>query len=239
MLLIDCSQHESVLGLVRAADSVRTDVTTRTYASSMHAAREPFWDELRALTAEAGVAPGAIRSVAVAVGPGGFTGLRVSVAFAQALAMANQIPIVAVPSAAIFSVSDRARGGRGPWLVALAAKERTAWVALVAHPDKLGSDVVADEGSVVDPDAFSALIAEVARLGGVLLADDHLAPELAACAQKAEISTRALEVEPRAFAALASEILAARGGIAPALLRPIYAREPEAVTKWRQRKTAR
>lgn len=233
LLFVDCSQRASILGLAvqDAAGAMR--VTTRVFEPSPHAEREAFWDELRALAGETGVSPDAIRAVAVAVGPGGFTGLRVSVAFAKAFALARGIPAIPVPSAALFAASDRARGGRGPWLVALASKAQTAWAALVDDP------LVAIDGDIVDASALATLAAEAARAGGALLADDHLDPALAACASAEGVATRTLAVEPRVFAEISAEIHARGGAVAPAALLPVYAREPEAVTNWRARAAAR
>ena len=238
MLLVDCSQRESVLALAMRDPSGVLSVASRAFRATGSdaggAAREPFWDELRALAAEAGVAPGQIASIAVAVGPGGFTGLRVSIAFAKAFALARGVPIVPVPSASLFAASDRARAGNGPWLVALAAKGATAWVATVR-----GDFLECDGAAVVDADAFAVLARQAAQGGGVLLADGHLDATLAERAREVGLSTRALVVDSGAFAAISAEIFARGGAVAPAALQPIYAREPEAVTNWRARASAR
>lgn len=230
MLLIDCSQRQSVLGLAVRDERDVGSVVIRTFAVTTHAEREAFWDELRALTAEARLAPSDLRCVAVATGPGGFTGLRVSIAVAQALALAHGIPVVPVPSASLFSASDEARGGRGPWLVALAAKGATAWATVVERPTDASA-----QGAVVDLESFAALCEGVARRGGALLADEHLDSQLAECANRLGLSRRTPKVDGSAFAVISEEIRASRGGVRPAALLPIYAREPEAVTNWRLR----
>lgn len=235
MLLVDCSQRGCVLGLAVPEGAGRTIVTSRRFTPDMHAVREPFWDELRALMAGSapGLEPSELGSVAVAVGPGGFTGLRVSVAFAKALALARGIPVVPVPSALVFAASDRMAGGEaadGPRMVALAAKGRTAWVALVDQPCALGR-----EGEVLDPDAFEALAAETVLRKGRLLADEHLDSELGERARKAGLLRGELAVDVAAFAEISAEILRRGGAVEPARLQPIYAREPEAVTNWRMR----
>jgi tRNA threonylcarbamoyladenosine biosynthesis protein TsaB len=195
-----------------------------------HAEREAFWDELRALCAEAGAAPASLGAVAVAVGPGGFTGLRVSIAFAKAVALSCGIPAVSVPSAPLFAASDQARGGKGPWLVALAAKTGTAWCALVRDPAAHGS-----AGDVVDRAGFAQLVEEAAREGGVVLHDEHLGADLAADVAAAGVATRAPEVDMRAFALISAQFLACGRAAGPDGIMPIYAREPEAVTNWRAR----
>lgn len=233
MLLVDCSQRESVLGLAVPTREGGATVVSRTFEPAAGVERERFWDELRALAAECGVAPEKIASIAVAVGPGGFTGLRVSTAFAKGFALARGVPLVPVPSARIFAASDRARGGSGPWLVALAAKGATAWVDRVGEPFTEG-----DDGSVADADAFASLARRVAAERGALLADGHLDAALVGRARDAGLPVRELRVETSAFAEVSAEILARGGAVAPAALQPIYAREPEAVTNWRARGSA-
>ena len=247
MLLVDCSQRECVLGLAVPEGAGRTTVASRRFTPDMHAPREAFWDELRALTSGAGlgVEPSELGSVAVAVGPGGFTGLRVSIAFAKALALARAISVIPVPSALVFAASDAARrdgggggdggGGRdGPWVVALAAKGQTAWVAVVGRTRRLDR-----EGEVLDAGRFEALAAEAAAQGGVLLADEHLDPGFLERARTSALRRAGLEVEVGAFAVISAEILRSGGAVHPAALLPIYAREPEAVTNWRARAAQR
>ncbi len=241
MLLVDCSQRECVLGLAVPEGAGRTTVASRRFTPDMHAPREAFWDELRALTSGAGlgVEPSELGSVAVAIGPGGFTGLRVSIAFAKALALARGISVIPVPSALVFAASDAARGGGGgggdgPWVVALAAKGQTAWVAVVARTRRLDR-----EGEVLDAGRFEALAAEAAAQGGVLLADEHLDPGFLERARMSALRRAGLEVDVGAYAVISAEILRSGGAVHPAALLPIYAREPEAVTNWRARAAQR
>ena len=239
---IDCSQRRSHLVVARGAE-----VFERTFDSTDQRDREPFWDELRALFAEAEVTAADITAIAVANGPGGFTGLRVATSFAKGFALARNTPIIAVPSPVLFAASDAARGGAGPWLVALAAKGETAWCTVVSRSDVDAAALVMSEARVVDGAEFWALAAQIypeegsserglsERGEGVLLADEHLGKSLAESAANAGLATRALEVNAHAFVREAARRLAMGETIDALRLAPIYAREPEAVTKWRER----
>jgi tRNA threonylcarbamoyladenosine biosynthesis protein TsaB len=55
----------------------------------------------------AGVEPGSLAGIAVGTGPGLFTGLRVGVATAKALAQAWKLPMVAVPSLDLVAFAHR------------------------------------------------------------------------------------------------------------------------------------
>jgi tRNA threonylcarbamoyladenosine biosynthesis protein TsaB len=50
------------------------------------------------LLRRAGVEPGQLRGVAVAIGPGSYTGLRIGLGFAKGLSLANAVPLVGVPT---------------------------------------------------------------------------------------------------------------------------------------------
>jgi tRNA threonylcarbamoyladenosine biosynthesis protein TsaB len=45
-----------------------------------------------------GVEPGQLRGVAVAIGPGSYTGLRIGLGFAKGLSLANALPLLGVPT---------------------------------------------------------------------------------------------------------------------------------------------
>jgi tRNA threonylcarbamoyl adenosine modification protein YeaZ len=246
LLAIDLSQRVSQLAL-----AVRGTVFARSFEGASHAEREAFWDELRALFAEAKVEPRALDALAVATGPGGFTGLRVAVAFAKSLALARSVPVVGIESARIFAASDAGRGGSGPWIVALASKSETAFVTEIAAalPDPIRASVdavqasgrfePAQPGAVTDAGAFGLRCRRAAAQGGALLADEHLDAVLSQVAAEAGLATRPLATDAQAFIGLAARELAAGRAIDPHALLPEYAREPEAVTKWRERAAPR
>jgi tRNA threonylcarbamoyladenosine biosynthesis protein TsaB len=230
ILAIDASQRRTAIALARGPV-----VFERLVEHAEARDREPFWDELQDLFREAVVEPWQVEAVAVALGPGGFTGLRVSIAFAKAFAHARDVPAIGLGSAAVFAASDASRGGKGPWLVALASKSGTAWVARVTRSDDGG--FAEEPGAVVDAAGFLPRVSAVAAAGGALLTDEHLAPELAEVARNADARVRPIEVDPCALAALAHLAYSRRNFTDALALSPIYPREPEAVTKWRERKS--
>lgn len=233
LVLLDLSQRVS--HVVLATDD---RVLPCAFESLSDASREVLWDVVRTSMRDAALKPHDIRGIAVATGPGGFTGLRVAIAFAKAAGYALQIPVVGIPSALIFAASDRVRvegrgegRGCGPWLVALASKAGTAWCAMI-HEQSDRSLAMAD-ASVVDSGGFRARATEVHAAGGVLLTDDHLDTTLAEVAGQVGLARRAIATDATAFIALVRERILS--GTVENLyeIEPIYAREPEAVTKWR------
>lgn len=89
--------------------------------------------------AESGVAIPALSGVAVGMGPGPFTGLRVGIAAAGSFALGAGKPLVRVPSHdAIAFGSYRASGGAQPLLVTTDARRRERyWTAYGPAGDRL------------------------------------------------------------------------------------------------------
>lgn len=86
--------------------------------------------ELDALLAAAGAGPEDLAEVAIGIGPGSFTGIRVAVAMAQGLAFARRLPLLPFSSLAALRVCVPAAGG-GPARVvaAIAANAGRYYVA--------------------------------------------------------------------------------------------------------------
>lgn len=228
LLAIDCSQREACLALLHAGS-----VRERRFDPAARFDREVLWDELRALLIDAGATVASLEAVAVATGPGGFTGLRVAVGCAKGIAFARGIPVVEVPSAVVFAASDRARGSRGPWLIALAAKNGTAWVVEAIEAE--GGAIALSEPEVVGAERFAVIAKGVVARSGVLLADEHLGDALSQVAAAHGLPIRPFGVDATAFLRESAGRLQRGVTIDALALSPIYAREPEAVTKWRER----
>lgn len=98
---------------------------------------------IQAALAQARVAPGDLVAVAVAQGPGSFTGLRIGLGVAKGLALAQDLPLVAVPTLSILAagvpVVDAMlvavlQAGRGRVCAQLFAQSSNTWEP-VAEPE--------------------------------------------------------------------------------------------------------
>ncbi|MCC6322642.1 MAG: tRNA (adenosine(37)-N6)-threonylcarbamoyltransferase complex dimerization subunit type 1 TsaB [Phycisphaerales bacterium] len=164
-------------------------------------------------------------AVAVSIGPGGFTGLRIACAAGKMIAEAAGAACIAVPTAAALvrrvDVGALAGGRVG---VSLAVKGDSAWVQVFdpGHAPFSPSGVVtaAEFALLAERDQLRMLITDRFLPEGFRTAAARLGVELVPPCYDAAAVLEAAEELPR---------------IDPAALVPLYPREPEAVTLWRQR----
>lgn len=123
------------------------------------------------LMRESGWSPGGLDRVAVSIGPGSFTGVRVGMALAQGIALGLAVPVVGVPSltAMASAVPARIPGRR---LACLDARRDAVFVAVHPTPGP-----AAPEPCVVPRSRFSALLAELAPIGPLVVVGE-IASEL-------------------------------------------------------------
>jgi len=168
---------------------------------------------------DAGIGPSDLARVAVSVGPGGFTALRIAVTTAKMLALTRSCACIAVPTAAALALRcPESHFQRGPVAIALAWKRDTVWIERFESPTRCLSSRL-EHTDRLDLTGCSALIADprfVDALGATLrhasLAIQH--PQFDAAA----VLEASMTIEPTD----------------PLALAPFYPREPEAVTKWRE-----
>jgi N6-L-threonylcarbamoyladenine synthase len=153
---------------------------------------------------QAGLGLDAIGRIAVTVGPGSFTGIRVGVAAARGFALSLGIPAVGVTTLAVIAAAHRRQAGERPILVAMDAKRDEVYLQVfdgeglaLGEPEAMlvedarglaatfdgllaGSAVPLLSGEAADKLPGEAVnvfpIAEVARLGASMPAGDKPKP---------------------------------------------------------------
>lgn len=156
--------------------------------------------------------------IAVSIGPGGYTGLRVAVTAAKCIAEAVGALCVPVPSASVVARRASADLPR-PFAVALASKRETTVTTVFDAPD-----TVRAPAREIDADALETLGCRA------LIADRFLPDSI-----RARCAALDLRIDGPVFdPAACLEAAAAIDPIDPAQLVPLYGREPEAVRKWRE-----
>ncbi|GAB0115029.1 tRNA (adenosine(37)-N6)-threonylcarbamoyltransferase complex dimerization subunit type 1 TsaB [Acidisoma sp. C75] len=165
------------------------------------------------LLASAGLAPGAVGAVAVSVGPGSFTGLRASIAFASGFAGGAALPLIGVTAAE--ALASALGEMPGPDL----------WCALDARQGR----IFLHQGGAPDAWQVATLDDPPQPRGPIRLTGDGAAAFAAALAARgaAARETGAVKADARGVAAAALARL--RGDLAPLALRPLYIDPPRAL----------
>ena len=247
VLGIDTSTARSSVAVVAVGDvTITTDMTVATDASGAAATVAP---EVRVLStashvdarghgaflapaiagclAGAGLGVEALDGVAVGTGPGLYTGLRIGMATAAALAWARGIPVAGVggldamvlaarrePALARVPLVAVLDARRGQWFHATATAPRDTAIAVAPLTPAVG-DAAAVAAALAAAGADARAVGEVpAELAGALTAP--LRPDAADVVR------------------LAVPVLRA-GGVDPAALAPVYLREADVRIGWAER----
>jgi tRNA threonylcarbamoyl adenosine modification protein YeaZ len=116
-----------------------------------------------------GVDRGALTAVAYGVGPGPFTGLRVGIAAARAVAGALGLPVLPVASHDAVALQHLEAGGAEEFLVVADAKRREVYASHYAGLDPDGLPRRIGEPTVGPADALPALLRVTADVPAALL----------------------------------------------------------------------
>lgn len=180
------------------------------------------------------VKPAQIGSIAVSVGPGGFTATRVAVTTAKCLAAAVGggvgAEVVPVPSAMVAARHALdAEMTLDTVLVLLAAKGSSVYAQRVTR----GESCIVLSGAGAAMEVGDVLLDGVQLILADRFAQSALEPRRKVCEEMGMRVQRPV-FTPAALLHASVEL----PSVEPAHLLPIYPREPEAVTKWRALKAA-
>ena len=215
-----CSAAVGRGGIVLAAES----------RALRHGHGEALFPMIERVMQQAGLAPSQLAAVAVATGPGGFTGIRVGLAAAQGIALAVGARLVGVTSFAAVAARLASSGtapppgaGCGNLLVALDSRRAELYVQLfaigtaspLAAPEAL---LASDLGDYLDG---------LAGDGRLLVAGDAAEAAAAALGGRAAIAIadRGAPGAEGVFAAALPHLQS--GALADAPVQPLYLRPPD------------
>jgi tRNA threonylcarbamoyl adenosine modification protein YeaZ len=216
-MLILALDTTTPFGSAAVAEGGRVRAEARVHAADGHAAwLLPAVDRL---VREAGATARDLEGIAVTVGPGSFTGLRVGLSTAQGLALATGRPCVGLTSLeAVAALAREEHPGRRVWALVDAWRDEVYAQAFGAEgqaegePRAVRPEVLLHEGGADGNAVYAGTGAE--RYRGIILAQR---PDATLCA-----------VEPYLAATLArlgAERLAAGRGGTPGTLLPVYLRD--------------
>lgn len=120
---------------------------------------------VRGMLSRAGVNSSDLEAIAVAIGPGSYTGMRVGLAVAKGMALAGQIPLIGVPTLDIIAAGIGYRPGR--LLVAVRAGRRRISAATYAWDEKGGWEAEERPTNTTWEALLPALQGEIAFAGEI------------------------------------------------------------------------
>jgi tRNA threonylcarbamoyladenosine biosynthesis protein TsaB len=181
------------------------------------------------LLGDCGLAPADLDGLAVSVGPGSFTGLRVGLATVKALAMALDLPVAPVPT--LDGLAARLPFADAPVCPILDARKGEVYLSLYRW--RRNSMAREWDYLAMTPEAAAAwLEPPVILLGDGVEACRPWLDRLGAGAQVAPAAQRLPSAG--AVAGLGLAMLAAGGGVSAEALAPLYLRPSEAELKARR-----
>ena len=174
-----------------------------------------------------------LSAVALSLGPGSFTGLRIGLAAAKAIAYALSIPLVGVPTLEVLASAFPSPGAVVAPLID--AQKGNAYFALYRSTEQ--GLVCEKEVVVASPQEITATISEINS--SVMIAGDFARKLVAKGIELPKNATLApiSHIMPRAalVAARATIRLENGEGKSPMELEPIYVRRSEAEVLWEKR----
>ncbi|MYZ47423.1 tRNA (adenosine(37)-N6)-threonylcarbamoyltransferase complex dimerization subunit type 1 TsaB [Propylenella binzhouense] len=215
LLAIDTAGPNCAAALARAGEDGSAEILARREIRVERGHAEHLFPLVEAVLADAAIGYPDLDRIAVTVGPGSFTGVRVGVAAARGLALALGRPAcgIGVLEALLFPL--RSAGG-------------TAVAALDAKREEVYAAIATQDGLNLPPCLldYDGLTKRIEEFGAPLILTGSAAPalktRLAAIGLAAETATAADHADIAAVAGLAL----AGAGISPP--RPLYLRPPDA-----------
>lgn len=227
VLALDTATPAVTAGVVELDARVTTLAQRVTVDARAHG--ELLTPHIQDVLADAGIAASALDAIVCGAGPGPFTGLRVGMVTAAALADALEIPAFPVVSldaiAADVAAVAEADTADGPLLVATDARRREIYWAAYRNGRRIEGPQVQRPAAVADRLAELG-VRRVAGQGGRLYAEVLGLPVV-----EPEFPS------PAALVSVAAPAL--RAGEPPAPLTPLYLRRPDAVEPGAAKKVLR
>lgn len=184
-------------------------VPARRFRAMLRGHAQALMPMVNAVLAEAGCGFGDLDAVAVTVGPGAFTGLRIGLAAARGMALAAGLPLIGVTTLeAVAHGASSARTGGANLLVALDSKRDDIYV----QPFDVDLAPLAPPAALM-PAAIAAALAGSVPPGPLGLAGDAADRALAAISDNPAYQATVLSAPPLPDAAVVARLAAARLGV--------------------------
>jgi len=211
---------ESATSCVGCAVGTSEGVIASTYSARGRRHAESLAPQIQFVMTQAGIAVADIDHVAVDIGPGLYTGLRVGITTARA--MAHMLDVSMVPVTSLEAIAHANRAG-GDMVVAIDARRGEVFHAAFtvgADGELIGSEPAVGAAAAVTYEAGSRVVGD----GGLVRAEDFTG-----AGYRVELDATHLPL-PDAILSLAVDRL--DRALPPHEIHPLYLRRPDAVARW-------
>jgi tRNA threonylcarbamoyladenosine biosynthesis protein TsaB len=186
ILAIDTASAACSVGV--SADDARPPVTVSEIIGRGHAER--LLGMVRAAMGEAGLRVADLDRIAVSIGPGSFTGVRVGIAAARGFALVTGCPVVGIGSLAVLAERARALAGPRPVLAILDARRGEVYAqsfdrhgAPLGPPEVAAAELIAvrvDQKTLLAGAGVDQILAELGQFDEARVVHRDAAPDIAA-----------------------------------------------------------
>lgn len=194
------------------------------YRALRHGHAEALFPMIERVMAAAGLAPSQLDAVAAAIGPGGFTGIRVGLGAAHGIALALGVRLVGISSFAAVAARVAGEGDAGceSVLVALDSRRADLYVQLFARD--AATPLAGPQALLTD--RLGDYVARFAKARDVLIAGDAAEATEAALGSRFRC-TLARDSAPDAKGVAAAALRDLGSGAMDGRVRPFYLRPPD------------
>lgn len=211
---------ESATSCVGCAIGTPDGVIASTYSARGRRHAESLAPQIEFVAGQSGVALGELEHIAVDVGPGLYTGLRVGITTARA--MAHTLGITMVPVTSLDAIAHANRAG-GEMIVAIDARRGEVFHAVYsvdADGGLSGTDPAVGPAESIDAGVHRRVVGD----GALVYADEFEERELHV--------DRDASPSPLPDSILALAMTRLDRAVPPAEITPLYLRRPDAVANW-------
>lgn len=157
LLAIETSAGQGSIALLEGKDAVEEISLQVSRSTSVE-----LLPAIGSLLKSNSIHPNDLDALAVSIGPGSYTGVRIGIATAQGLALAANLPVYGVSS--LVGLAKQASGVEDPVAVARQARAGEFFFCVFSHANRL-DDVIVEEGRYEKAQVMS----ELAKFKGPLL----------------------------------------------------------------------
>ena len=216
-LAIELSQQDACVAAVNSNGTIFSDCFLARNRES-----DNVMPAIDGVLSEAQFAPQELQMIAIAIGPGSFTGLRIACSIAKMISFASNASIVSVENAVVASIDSGIK--TGILNIISSVKQDTFWLS----ETQIKSGIWHVKESLLSVDSF---LSKASRPSAVLC-DRHLPREVEHYLVENKIPIHGSKLNIESLLIEATARFNRRVTVSPEELRPIYPREPEAVRKW-------